>query len=271
LDLRSASSIRNALASTKPATIINLAAIADPRQANADPELAYDVNVVGQLRLILGMRDIIPHARLLVVGSALEYGRDSSGRILSEDDPLRPEGVYAVTKAAADLQAYQHHLSDGLDIIRVRPFNIIGPGRPEAYFPAPQIRQVAEILDHGAPPIIRTLGLSDALDFVDVRDAASALQVLVARGTTGEAYNVASGRVTPLRTVVDRLVSIADLKVEVIEDRTASQSKGWIVAGDPSKIARDTGWCPARSLDESLRDSLNHVREQLASRIPTAV
>ena len=176
LDLCDAASVQAALRSTRPAVVINLAAIADPRQAEADPLAAYDANVLGQLRVILALRELAPDARLVVVGSALQYGRDGHNRPVREDDPPRPDGVYATTKAAADLQAVQHHRSDRLDIVRLRLFNVIGPGRPEEYFPAPQIRQAADILDRGAPPVIRTLSLRDTLDFVDVRDAADAVQ-----------------------------------------------------------------------------------------------
>ena len=268
LDLRDAATIHAAFQSARPEFVINLAAIADPRQAETDPMAAYDVNVVGQLRVILALRELAPEARLIVVGSSLQYGRDGHTRPIREDDPQRPEGVYAVTKAAADLQAAQHHRSDGLDIVRVRLFNVIGPGRPEEYFPAPQIRQAAEILDHGAPPVIRTLSLRDTLDFVDVRDAADAIQAVAMRGRAGTAYNVASGLATPLRAVVDRLIAIAGIRAEVDERSAAGAADGRLAVGDPSLIARDTGWRVSRTVDDSLRDGLHDVRERLASSTP---
>ena len=269
LDLRDAASIRAAVRSARPETVINLAAVADPRQAEKDPIGTYDVNVMGQLRVILALRAMAPQARLVVVGSALQYGRDDRRRPIREDDPPRPEGVYAVTKAAADLQASQHHRSEGLDIVRLRLFNVIGPGRPEEYFPAPQIRQAAEILDHGASPVINTLSLRDALDFVDVRDAAQAIQAVAARGRSGAAYNVATGRATSLRSVVDRLIEIAGIQAEVRDRSAPAGARGRVVVGDPTQIARDTGWRATRTLDDALRDALTEVRERLAS--PTTV
>lgn len=268
LDLRDGDTVREALQTTQPAVVFNLAAIADPRQAEADPLAAYDVNVLGQLRVILALRDLAPDARLVAVGSALQYGRDGHERPVREDDPQRPEGVYATTKAAADLQADQHHRSDDLDIVRLRLFNVVGPGRPEEYFPAPQVRQAAEILDRGAPPVIRTLSLRDTLDFVDVRDAADAIQAAAARGRSGAAYNVASGQATPLRAVVDRLIEIAGVQAEVQEGGSNAAAQGRVVVGDPSLIARDTGWRVSRNLDDSLRDGLTEVRERLGSSVP---
>jgi len=268
LDLCDAASVQAALRSTRPAVVINLAAIADPRQAEADPLAAYDANVLGQLRVILALRELAPDARLVVVGSALQYGRDGHNRPVREDDPPRPDGVYATTKAAADLQAVQHHRSDGLDIVRLRLFNVVGPGRPEEYFPAPQIRQAADILDRGAPPVIRTLSLRDTLDFVDVRDAADAVQAVASRGRAGGAYNVASGRATSLRSVVDRLIEIAGIQVEVQEGGSTAAAEGRVVVGDPSLIARDTGWRVSRTLDDSLRDGLRETRQRLASSVP---
>lgn len=267
-DLRDPASIRDALKSVCPSVVINLAAIADPRQADDDPVLAYDVNVLGQLRLILAMRELVPRARLVVVGSALQYGRDGAGGLIGEDDPLRPDGVYAVTKTAADLQAWQHYQTDGLDIVRVRLFNVVGPGRPDSYFPAPQIRQVVEISEFGAPPIINTLGLQDSLDFIDVRDAASAIEAVAIRGVPGEAYNVASGKATPLRTVIDRLMAVSGVEAEVAEPPIEVGRSGRVVIGNVSKIARDTGWRPVRSLDDSLRDALEDVRRRMVAVSP---
>ena len=271
LDLRDGDTIREAFQASRPEIVINLAAIADPRQAEADPVAAYDVNLLGQLRLILALRDQAPNARLVVVGSALQYGRDVPARPIREDDPQRPHGVYAATKAAADLQAAQHHRSDGLDIVRLRLFNVIGPGRPEEYFPAPQTRQAAEILDHGAPPVIRTLSLRDAIDFVDVRDAAQAIQDVAARGRSGAVYNVATGRGTSLRTVVERLIEIAGIEAEIQERVAKGAPDGRVVVGDPALIARDTGWHARRTLDDSLQDALTVVRARLASPTPIVV
>ena len=37
-----------------------------------------------------------------------------------------------------------------------------------------------------------------------------------------------------------------------------------VLVGDPSRIRRELGWAPARGLDESLRDLLDHWRAAVA-------
>ena len=46
---------------------------------------------------------------------------------------MRPVSPYAASKAAADLLSYQVTRDPGLDVIRVRPFNHIGPRQPSQY------------------------------------------------------------------------------------------------------------------------------------------
>ena len=264
LDLRDQASIDAAIRSVRPVAVVNLAAIADPGQAQADPLLAYDVNLLGQLRLIRALLRDAPEARLVVLGSALEYGPEDSAEPVGEDAPLRPDSVYATTKAAADLQAQQYHLSDGLDVVRLRMFSLIGPGRSEAYFPGRQVRRLAEILELGAEPVLPTFSLKGAIDYVDVRDAAAAIAAATARGVGGAAYNVATGLATPLHEVVQRLIGLAGCEVRLVEQPgVPAGRRSSVIAGDPSRIRRDTGWRPDYSLDDSLRDALAEARAAL--------
>ena len=270
IDLRARANVEAALRSARPDMIVNLAAIADPGAAEADPELAYDVNVLGQLRLIRAVLQITPHARLVTLGTAHQYGAPDSAQPVTEDAPFRPNSVYATTKAAADLQALQYHLSDGLDLIRLRLFNLIGPGRSADYFPARQVRRMAKILDHDADASLATFSLAGAIDFVDVRDACTAIAAVLERGVDGAAYNVARGRAVPLREVIERLIVIADRDARIDEvPRAASGRRTSSISGDASRIRRDTGWEPRVSLDDSLRDALEFERATLRRTSPS--
>ena len=266
LELGDEGSVDAAIRGVRPQVVINLAGIADPGQADADPQLAYRINVQGQLWLIEALLRHCPSARLVAIGSAYQYGIGAASGPIAEDAPLAPEGVYALTKTAADLQAYQYHVSHGLDAVRLRLFTIIGPGRSEAYFPARQIRRVAEILDRGADPVVETYSLAGARDFVDVRDAAAAIAAAARRGVAGAAYNVATGIRTPLRQVIDELITLAARDLRVVEHATPAAGRQAVAfAGDPARLARDTGWRARISLRESLQDALHEQRAKLQS------
>lgn len=265
MDLSEADQVEDVMGRVRPAVVVNLAAIANPGEAQANPLRAYDVNVLGQLRLIQAMRRHMPSARLVAMSSAEIYGRIETGELVTEDAPLRPASVYAATKAAADLQALQYHLSDGLDVVRLRLFGSVGPGRSAEYFPGRQVHSVAAIQDGWAEPIVPTFSLAGARDYVDVRDVAQAIVAVADRGRTGAVYNVATGRAWPLRHIVERLIAIAGVDAEIKEERKLPPGRhGAVVAGDATSLREETGWRPRITMDDSLRDALVEARQTAA-------
>ena len=261
MDLRDARQVEEVVARVRPSVVVNLAAIANPGDAQADPLRAYDVNVLGQLRLIEAMLRHTPSARLVAMSSAEVYGRVETGEPVTEQAPLRPASVYAATKAAADLQALQYHLSDGLDTVRLRLFGSVGPGRSADYFPGRQVHRVAAILEGRADAVVPTFSLAGARDYVDVRDVAQAIVVAADRGRAGAVYNVATGRAWPLRRIVERLIAIGGVDADINEERKLPPGRhGAVVAGDASRLREDTGWQPRITMEDSLRDALIEAR-----------
>lgn len=261
LDLRDAEQVDDAIAHVKPSVVVHLAAMANPGEAEANPLRAYDINVLGQARLIQAMLRHTPAARLVAMSSSEIYGRIESGEPVTEEAPLRPASVYAATKAAADLQALQYHLSDGMDVVRLRLFGSVGPGRSAEYFPGRQVHAVAAILDGRAEPVVPTFSLAGARDYVDVRDVAQAIVAAAERGQSGEVYNVATGRAWPLRQIVERLIGIGGVDAEINEERKLPLGRhGAVVAGDATRLREDTSWRPRIAMDDSLRDALAEAR-----------
>ena len=167
----------------------------------------------------------------------------------------------AATKAAADLQALQYHLSDGLDTVRLRLFGSVGPGRSADYFPGRQVHRVAAILEGRADAVVPTFSLAGARDYVDVRDVAQAVVAAADRGRAGAVYNVATGRAWPLRRIVERLIAIGGVDADINEQRKLPPGRhGAVVAGDATRLREDTGWQPRITMEDSLRDALIEAR-----------
>ena len=261
LDLCDKQSIDDAIREIMPGVVINLAGVADPGEAKDNPVHAYDVNVLGQLRLITSMLRHVPAARLVTLSSAEVYGNVQQSGPITELAPLDPCTVYGASKAAAELQAKQFYYESQLDVVCLRIFGTLGPGRSPAYFPGRQVHQLAKILRGESKPSVDTFSLSGGRDYVDVRDVAAAIVGVIEHGHSGRIYNVATGSATPLRLVVERLIAVAGVDAEIRE--VASPAPGRqsiIIAGDPSRLIDDTGWQPQRQLDDSLRDALAHVQ-----------
>jgi GDP-4-dehydro-6-deoxy-D-mannose reductase len=197
------------------------------------------------------------------MGTGLVYGGEGPERGQDERAELRPASPYAASKAAADLASYQYVRSAGLDIVRARPFNQVGPRQSPDYAVAHFAQQIAEVERGRRPPLLETGNLAARRDLTDVRDAARAYRLLLERGRAGEAYNVGTGRAPSVGEVLDRLLARAKMKVEVRPRadlvRTAETD---ILRADPGKLVRETGWVPRIPLEQSLSDILEYWRRR---------
>src|SRR5207248_10672469 len=122
-------------------------------------------------------------ARVLYVSSGLVYGGpEPPVARCTEDLPLRPASPYAASKAAADLLSYQVTRHPGLDVVRARPFNHIGP-RQSARFAVAHFAQQLTAIERGErPALLETGDLSSQRDLTDVRDVVAAYRLLLQQG-----------------------------------------------------------------------------------------
>ena len=266
VDVTDAVAIRDAIGDASPDAIYHLAAQSSVRSSWDDPAATFQVNVVGTLNVLDGVRRSAPAARVLVVSSVEVYGViDPADLPITEAAPLRPVTPYAASKAAAEMAAVQAQLGWGLDIVRARPFTHTGPGQAPRFFVASMAQQIVHAAATGATDL-RTGDLSVGRDISDVRDVVRAYRLLIERGQRGEVYNVCSGRTVTLAEVVRRLLALdgSDLVVSTDPDRLRPVDLPNL-CGDPGQLLRATGWEPSYSLDQTLADVLDYWRHQPAA------
>jgi GDP-4-dehydro-6-deoxy-D-mannose reductase len=258
-DLADATTLESVLRKFTPTHIYHLAGYAQTGRSFQEPDAAWEGNLTATRRLYEILTRLRPAIapRVLFVGSGLIYG-DTLGA--TEDCALRPDSPYAASKAAADLVSYQFSRV-GLDIVRARPFNHIGPRQSPAFAVPSFARQLACIDLAAAPPLLETGDLRSERDFTDVRDMVAAYLLLMDRGRTGEAYNIGTGSSHTMKEIVEVLVSLIDRHVEVRsrEDllRPADQL---VMRVDAVKLRRETGWTPRYTLTQTLADTLDYWR-----------
>jgi GDP-4-dehydro-6-deoxy-D-mannose reductase len=263
-DLQDSQSIAKALQQVQPEQVYHLAGYAQVGRSFQDADAAW----AGNLTVTRALYDAVSQwggkPRILFVGSGLIYG-DTTGpdEVQTELTPLRPNSPYAVSKAAADLASYQYWRHPGHDIVRARPFNHIGPGQSPEFAIANFARQIIAIERGRQPPVLETGNLTPRRDLTDVRDMVNAYLLLMEKGRTGEAYNIASGTLHTMQSVLERLLSLAGLKVEVRPRSALVRSTELVgVRVDTTKLRQATGWVPRYSLDQTLRDTLDFWRQQ---------
>jgi GDP-4-dehydro-6-deoxy-D-mannose reductase len=261
-DLRDPEAARAVIAQARPNWIFHLAGQAFVGDSWADPWPTLEINLRSQVNLFEAVLAAGLEPRILVPGSAEEYGRVGREDLpVRETCPLRPDSPYSVSKVGQDLLGLQYYLSRQLPVVRVRPFNHIGP-RQNRRFVAPAFAsQIAAIEAGRQPPVLRAGNLEARRDFTDVRDMVRAYVLALERGEPGEVYNLGSGRSHSARELLERLLSMskAAITVEIDPARLRPSDVPETVC-DASKFRARTEWEPRISFEQSLRDLLDYER-----------
>jgi GDP-4-dehydro-6-deoxy-D-mannose reductase len=249
---------KRALADSRAEAVIHLAGIAVPTLASADPVSAVQVNVLGTATLLVALADR-PNVRFVMASSADVYGAPARVPV-TEDDPVKPDNVYAATKVAAEAVARDSGSRRRAPVVILRPANQNGPRQHPGLAASAFAKQIAEAEAGLAEPIVRHGRLDGQRDFLDVRDMATAYAAALALAESGT-YNVGSGRATAISEILETLLSMARIPVRAELD--PSRVRG----GEPTRLALDssrfrqkTGWSPRITLADSLRDTLAYWR-----------
>ena len=193
LEVLSAASVAEALA-WGPEAIVHLAAVASVREAGLDPGAAWDVNAGGTARLAAAAARL-QAARmptLLVISTGEVYGAGTGappGRDRSAAAPvaLRGQQGRRGDGGARDLAAHRPPGGDRAPVSAYR-------GGASTQFVVPAFAARLRDARRSAARTVATGNLEPVRDLLDVRDAVAAYRLLLARGTSGEAYNVAGER-----------------------------------------------------------------------------
>src|SRR5207248_6421611 len=170
-DLCNGKHVEAVLRDVRPQAIYHLAGYASAGRSFAEPDAAWTGNLTATRSLYEAIIRWGGRPRILFVGSGQVYGEGGSCEIAqNEEGVLRPSSPYAASKAAADLASYQYSRAPGLDIVRARPFNHVGPRQSADYAIANFARQVAAIARGLQPPVLETGNLESRRDLSDVRD-----------------------------------------------------------------------------------------------------
>ena len=204
-DLRDAAALADAAATVRPDATIHLAARAFVD--SGDYHGFYAVNQVGTFSLLDALARAAPGTPVLLASSAQVYGGSTAG-LIDESHPFAPPNHYALSKAAMEQGAA--FWGDRLRLVVARPFNYTGVGQEERYL-------VPKIVSHfrRREPAIELGNLHVRRDFGDVRTVADAYVALVERDAGPGPFNVATGRVSDIASILDHLASRTGHRIAV--------------------------------------------------------
>lgn len=245
VDLCDRAELARVVDDVRPDVVAHLAAISFV--AHNDVDAIYRTNVVGTRNLLEALTGgrRRPDA-VLLASSANIYG-NAAVEVIKESEAANPANDYAVSKLAMEYMA--RLWTDRLPIVITRPFNYTGAGQAPRFL-------VPKIVDHfrrGERSI--ELGNIDVeRDFWDVRLVAVAYRRLLERAPAGEVFNVCSGRVYSLRSILSMMEEIAGYDIEVrVNPAFVRASEVQRLQGDASKLTAAIGPLSQIGLKDTLR------------------
>lgn len=262
IDLTDSDRVNELITSIKPDQIYHLAALPSPADSHQNPVKYIHNNVDVQLNILESIKsnDLLD-TRTLIVSSAEIYGAVSSDQLpISENTQFRPNSPYSVSKATQDLLGLQYFLSYNLPIIRVRPFNHIGPRQSPAFVVSAFAKQIAEIEKNEVDPVIYVGNLDAKRDFTDVRDIVKAYRIAMENGKTGEVYNVGRGESFSIKSILDKLISLSSVEMRVEEDPSRLRPSDVPDLVSNSTKIKELGWDVTIDLEDTLQNTLDYWR-----------
>ena len=256
-DLTDRASVEAALRTIRPEAIVHLAGLS----GRAGMQALFDVNVRACEHLLSAASGLDENTRVLVVGSAAQYGLTTGGdEVVSESRRLMASTGYGASKIMQEKWAMAYSDTAALRVTCVRPFNIIGPGQPSDLVPAAFLHQCADVAAGLADEIL-VGNTSTYRDFTDVRDVSGAIWALLnAAGAEGEIFNIASGRSLRIADILDACIELCGTSVVVRQDpKRFKKFDVPSIVGDITKLQDITDWRPMISWRESLRETWDRM------------
>lgn len=264
MDLNDAKLVEKIVLEVKPDIIFHLAALSSTSDSFKNPTETIMNNVNAQVNVFEAIKNAgFFNSKILVVSSADIYGMVAKEDLpISEETPFKPANPYAVSKITQDFLAFQYFVSYKLNIIRVRPFNHIGPRQSVGFVVSSFAKKIAEIEKNNIEPVLRVGNLSSKRDFTDVRDIVKAYALAIEKGVPGDVYNLGRGVSFKIAEILEKLISLSSVKIRVEIDKSLFRpiDEPDLVC-DNTKFKTLTNWEPVISIDQTLKDTLDYWRK----------
>ncbi|HKC64010.1 MAG TPA: SDR family NAD(P)-dependent oxidoreductase [Pyrinomonadaceae bacterium] len=256
-DITDHDSVRRAMKNRE--IVFHLAAlIAIPYSYHA-PSSYVRTNIEGTLNVLQSARDLSIE-RVVHTSTSEVYGTARSVPI-KETHPLQGQSPYSASKIGADKLAEAFHLSFGVPVATVRPFNTFGP-RQSARAVVPTIITQCLVGD-----VIRLGSLHPTRDLNYVSNITQGFLLAGSKPeAVGQTINLGSGReisIGELAQTIGRLVN-QRARIECNEERVRpDRSEVERLLADNTLAQTILGWQPEIGLEEGLKLTIDWMRQHL--------
>lgn len=248
----------------KPDCIYHLAAFVYVGCAEIKTEEMFNTNVIGTINLLKAVQEIVSKSRILITGSAEEYGIVEQNKMpIKEEYELRPQNLYGLSKKYQEEAGKYYNRIYGLDVVFTRTFHYFGPYQPIKYVFADFASQIVDI-ENSDIDCMNVGNLKAERDFTDIRDVVSAYELIMDKGQGGEVYNVCSNSAITIDEILKKYLknSKKTIRVNIDKNKLRPLDVPKFV-GNNDKL-KSIGWTMNYNMDETVKEILNCRRENKA-------
>ncbi len=256
-DVRDRDSVRRAMQDTE--VVFHLAALIGIPYSYHAPVSYVRTNIEGTLNVLQCARELGVE-RVIHTSTSEAYGTARYVPI-DEKHPLQGQSPYSATKIGADKLAEAFHLSFGLPVVTVRPFNTFGP-RQSARAVIPTI--ITQCL---TGDVVRLGNLHPTRDLTYVSDTVEGfISAASTSAAIGRTINIGSGREISIGDLAKLIVRLIGRPINIeSEEKRVRPAKSEVerLVADNTLARELLGWEPAVSLEEGLGRTIEWVQQHL--------
>jgi CDP-paratose 2-epimerase len=285
IDIRDREAIFDLIGRHKPELVIHCAAQPSHDKAREIPLVDFDVNAVGTLNILEGVRRHAEHAVVCHMSTNKVYG-DSPNELplvehASRFDYARPEdyhgidetcridrtlhSVFGASKTAADVMAQEYGKYYGLKVGVFRGGCLTGRAHSGVELHG-FLSYLVHVAVHGKPYTIFGYRGKQVRDQIDSKDVVRALEAYSRKPRPGEVYNIGGGRQNSA-SVLECIEMIENLSGRQVEYRLSEQNRVGdhiCYISDCRKLERDY---PDWRVKKGLRDILQEMFQDEQERV----
>jgi NAD dependent epimerase/dehydratase len=258
-DVRDPGSVRALIEGAS--AVYHLAALGSVPYSYVAPRSFVDTNTIGTLHVLEAVR-ACQTPRMVHTSTSETYGTARTVPI-SEAHPLQAQSPYAASKVGGDKLAESYHLSFGLPVVTLRPFNTFGPRQSTRAVIPQVITQLAAARQAGGPIQLKLGALAPTRDFSYVTDTAQAfidLGEAPASAVLGEVFNCGPGVDVAIGKLAEEIAGLMGVDADIVEDAQRLRPKDSEVMRlvcDATRLRERTGWAPQVDREQGLRQTID--------------
>jgi len=251
-DIRNYDDLSASISAFRPDAIIHLVTYYAIMHQAKEIGVMLDTNVKGTINLLEAAKEYGKIHVFINTSSTQVY--DPKPRRLMEDDEIKPQSLYAVTKRSAEEACTFYASAYHVPCVTLRLFPPYGPGDQDRRL----IPYVIGSILKNIPPNLTT-GKQE-WDFIYVEDIISAyLAVLKSFPFRQDhaVYNIGTGQPVSIRMVVEKIRTALDSRIDLPWGSVPHRANEvWYNSADISRAERELGWVPQTGIDEGLKKTI---------------